>query len=109
MKIKNIYNIIKLILSLLFFLCLAEIPYGYFQFVRFISLLGFSMLAYDAFKNYKYNMVIIYCSLAILFQPIFKIALGRQIWNVVDVIVGIGLLLSLFINIKIIHKKKSYR
>jgi hypothetical protein len=32
--------------------------------------------------------------LAILFQPFEKIALGREIWNVLDVIVGIGLLLT---------------
>ena len=40
--------------------------------------------------------MIIYGSLALLFQPFFKIALGRVIWNIVDVIVGIGLLVSLF-------------
>jgi len=30
--------------------------------------------------------------LALLFQPFFKISLGRTLWNIVDVIVGIGLL-----------------
>jgi len=34
--------------------------------------------------------------LALLFQPFFKISLGRELWNVVDVIVGIGLLISAF-------------
>jgi hypothetical protein len=34
--------------------------------------------------------------LAILFQPFFKIALGRALWNVIDVVVGIGLIVSLF-------------
>jgi hypothetical protein len=40
--------------------------------------------------------MIIYGGLALLFQPFFKIALGREIWNIVDVIVGIGLLLSIY-------------
>jgi len=35
--------------------------------------------------------------LAILFQPLLKIALGREGWNVVDVIVGVGLLVSMFV------------
>jgi hypothetical protein len=35
--------------------------------------------------------------LALLFQPFIKIALGRDIWNIVDVIVGIGLIVSLLI------------
>jgi hypothetical protein len=38
--------------------------------------------------------------LAILFQPFFKIAFGRELWNVVDVIVAIGLIISMFIKPK---------
>jgi hypothetical protein len=48
--------------------------------------------------------MIIYGGLALLFQPFFKIALGREIWNVVDVIVGIGLLVSIFIRAKTENK-----
>jgi len=33
----------------------------------------------------------------ILSSLFFKIALGREIWNIVDVIVGIGLVLSILI------------
>ena len=32
-------------------------------------------------------------ALALLFQPFIKIALGRLIWNVVDVVVGVGLVI----------------
>jgi hypothetical protein len=39
--------------------------------------------------------MIVYVGLAILFQPLIKIALGRLIWNIVDVIVAAGLLYSL--------------
>jgi hypothetical protein len=38
----------------------------------------------------------IFGGLALLFQPFFKIALGREMWNIVDVVVGIGLILSIF-------------
>ena len=47
--------------------------------------------------------MIIYGALALLFQPFFKIALGRELWNIVDVIVGIGLIISLFVD-----KKKNW-
>jgi len=93
-------NTIKITLALLFFLCLMDMPYGYYQFVRFAALIGFSVLAYQAFLKGKQFEVFIYIVLAILFQPIFKIALGRQIWNIVDVIVGVGLLISNFKNNK---------
>ena len=76
--------------------CLLSFPYGYYQFVRFAALIGFGILAYQAIQQEKEKETIIYGILALLFQPFFKVSLGREIWNVVDVIVAIGLLLSLF-------------
>jgi len=91
---------IKLILAVLFFLCLADMPYAYYQFVRFVGLVGFAILAYQASQEGRQTEMIIYGGLALLFQPFFKIALGREIWNIVDVIVGIGLIASIFIKPK---------
>lgn len=47
-------------------------------------------------SNIKQTEPIVYGVLALLFQPFFKVSLGREIWNIVDVIVGIGLLSSVF-------------
>ena len=88
---------IKIILAILFFICLAKLPYGYYQFVRFVALVGFAILAYQASEQENKTEMIIYICLAILFQPLFKISLGREIWNVIDVIAGVGLLVSIFI------------
>ncbi len=93
-------RIIKIFLSLLLFLCLADMPYGYYQFVRFAGLIGFAILAYQANQQGRQTEMIIYGGLALLFQPFFKIALGREMWNIVDVVVGIGLILSIFIKSK---------
>ncbi len=89
---------IKIILAILFLLCLANMPYGYYQFVRFLALVGFGVLAYQSYLQKKEKEVIIYIVLAVLFQPIQKIALGRAIWNIIDVIVAISLIISLFNN-----------
>ena len=91
---------IKIVLTILFLLCLLDMPYGYFQIVRFAGLLGFGLLAYQANENKQTEMTIIFIGLALLFQPFFKIALGRQIWNIVDMVVGIGLLMSIFMKPK---------
>ena len=93
----NFHSIIKIILSILFFLCFLKLPYGYYQLIRFIALFGFLALAYMANEKGKNKTVFIYVFLAILFQPLFKISLGRQIWNIVDLVVGIALIISLFI------------
>lgn len=70
-------------------------PYGYFQLVRFVAMISFTILAYQAKKEEHPIEMIIYGALALLFQPFFKVALGREIWNIVDVIIAVGLLISL--------------
>lgn len=91
-------KIIKIGLAFLLFLCLLDMPYGFYQFVRFLALIGFGVLAYIANEQNRNTEMIIYGGLALLFQPFFKIALGREMWNIVDVIVGIGLIGSLIMN-----------
>jgi len=91
---------IKICLTILFFICLADMPYGYFQLVRLAGLVGFAILAYKAHKQDRQIEMIVYVGLALLFQPFIKVALGRQIWNIVDVIVGVGLIVSLLKNKK---------
>lgn len=97
----NISLSIKIILSALFLLCLADLPYGYFQFVRFAGVIGFGILAYEANEKGQKTFIIIYVCLAVLFQPFVKISLGRELWNIVDVIVSIFLIFTLLISKKL--------
>jgi hypothetical protein len=87
---------IKLLLAILFLVCLLDMPYGFYQFVRFTAMVGFAVLAYQASEKENKTEMIIYTGLAILFQPLMKISLGRQLWNIVDVIVAVGLLYSVW-------------
>ena len=88
-------KIIKLVLAVLFLLCLADMPYGFYQFVRFLALIGFGILAWESGQRNYSSEMLVYVALAILFQPLFKIALGRSLWNIIDVVVAVGLLWSL--------------
>jgi hypothetical protein len=88
-------KLVKIVLAILFFICLLDMPYGYFQFVRLAGFIGFVYLAYNSNLNNQQQAVILFVCLAILFQPFIKISLGRTIWNIVDLIVGVGLLLTL--------------
>lgn len=94
-KFFYMHIIIKIVLAILFFLCLADMPYGFYQLVRVAGLIGFAILAYHAIEQGKHMEAITYAGLALLFQPFFKVALGRQVWNIVDVLVGIGLILTI--------------
>lgn len=91
-------NTVKILLAILLFGCLIDMPYGYYQFVRFSAMAGFVYIAFFNFENERKNEALIYVVLALLFQPFFKIALGRELWNIVDVIIAIYLFFSAFSN-----------
>ena len=123
----SIIGAVYIILSVLLLLCLAPMPYGYYQLVRFIAMTVFGVLAwlFYATRNTpglcapeeqkehikddsttilsKVSMAIVWGALALLFQPFFKIALGRIAWNVVDVIVA-GMLIIMWLNLRISDK-----
>jgi len=91
-------KIVKLITAMMLLLCLVHMPYGYYEFVRFVAAAVFAFLSYDYFKSKNEGFGFTFAALTLLFQPIIKIALGRAIWNIVDVAVAIGLIVSIFIS-----------
>ena len=82
---------IKLILSALFLFCLAPMPYGFYSLIRFVAMIAFAIYAYVYYEKKNNELAIAFLSLAILFQPLLPIYLGRTLWNIVDVVVAIFL------------------
>ena len=89
-------NYLKLLLAVLLLLCLAPMPYGYYQLVRIVAMIAFAIMAYQYYVVEKVPLAITFCGLALLFQPFIKVALGRTLWNVVDVIVAVLLIVLAF-------------
>ena len=87
---------IKIGLAVLFLGCLAEMPYGYYQLVRFLGMIGFGILAFNENEKGNNGLFIFWLLSAILINPIFKISLGRELWNTIDVIWAVILMGSLF-------------
>ncbi len=96
---------IYLVLALLLLICLAPMPYAYFQIVRLISTIVFGMMAYGYFKEKNEKLAYVCATIALLFQPFYKIVLGRVAWNVIDVVVAIGLIILFLVELK--HNKTS--
>lgn len=86
---------LKFILAIALLLCLAPMPYGYYMLVRFFAMIVFGLMVYRYYQEKKENLVIVFGALAILFQPIIKIPLGRVVWNVVDIAVAVVLVIFL--------------
>jgi len=85
---------IKIAYAIMLLGCLFDFPYGYYQLVRSIGMILFGFLAFENFQKGNSTVGVVYLVLAVLFQPIAKISLGRTLWNILDVIIGIGLLVD---------------
>ena len=82
---------LKIIIAVALLLCLFPLPYGYYELVRLGGMVCFCVLTYRSYQQKQEGWTVAYAALALLFQPFFKIALGRGMWNMVDV--GIACLL----------------
>ncbi|WP_341222348.1 DUF6804 family protein [Polaribacter atrinae] len=54
-------------------------------------------MAYQSKEKKNKTELIIFTSLALLFQPFYKVSLGKQLWNIIDLVVAVGLILNLLI------------
>ena len=87
-------KIVKIVLAIMSLVCLLDMPYGYYQLYRFVAMGAFFYLAYAEQERKEWMVVWIVSGL--LVQPFFKVALGRDIWNIVDGIWAVLLIVSTF-------------
>ena len=87
---------VYLVIAAMMLLCLAPMPYGYYMLVRFVAMVVFAILAIRYFGSGKMIAAGVFAVLALLFQPFFKVVLGRGLWNAADVIVAI-LMVALYV------------
>lgn len=97
MKLSN-KNILTIIASgFLFFALFDGLPYGYFTLLRFIVCAVGAYIAYKVYENSKESLwVWVFSGIAILFNPIIPIHFERETWVIIDLIVGLFFLLSIF-------------
>lgn len=87
---------LKLTISAILLICLLDMPYGFYELVRFVAMVVFAVCAYEYYQVKENGMCLTFAALTLLFQPFVKIVLGKVIWNVVDVVVAIGLLALIY-------------
>lgn len=79
-------------LAIALLLCLFPMPYDYYTLVRFASMIIFACFAFSFYKEKNIIFMDIAISLAILFQPLAKITLSKDMWNIIDVITAVALI-----------------
>ena len=100
MKNRMIVVILYGLVAVMLLLCLCDMPYGYYNLVRFVTMAASIYFAYKEFAEGSKELGIAFLVLALLFQPFVKIVLGRTIWNVVDVVVAGFLVFMAIRNLK---------
>ena len=87
--------------------CLLKMPYGYFQFVRIAGAIGFGWLCYKEYEENRYITGLLCGACAILLQPILKIHFSRQLWNSIDVVIAIALIIWVIIDLSLQYGKSK--
>ena len=83
--------------SVMLLIAVAPLPYGYYQFLRWI-ICGISI--YIAYKSYDWGKkwaVWIFAPVAILFNPLIPIHLSKEIWQTIDLFCALLFSLSLLL------------
>jgi hypothetical protein len=70
--------------------------YGYYQLLRWASFGAFGYLVYDSIVRKELGWAWAFAMLALLYNPFAKVALGRGIWEVVNLITAAMLTYSFF-------------
>lgn len=92
---KNKLKILKVILIVLFTGCLFDMPYGYYELVRFFGVFGFIYLAHTNYQNGN-RWWCIWSISALLINPFLRISLDKITWNIIDIIWVVLLITSMF-------------
>lgn len=89
---KVIIKYSRIPLAIGFFIALMDLPYGYYELLRTIATILFIVYGINEYRRKNERWAIVWFGSALLINPIFKIALGKILWKVMDIIWGILLL-----------------
>ena len=92
----RLFALARMFASLMLFLALSDLPYGYYVLIRWVVC---GVTAYGAFVSFGFDRkgwAWIFGIIAVLFNPIIIIHLAREIWAPIDIAVALTLIISLF-------------
>lgn len=90
------YRTLALAAAMLLVLALADLPYGYYTFLRLFVCATAILGAFKATSIKAEGWVALLGGIAILFNPVFPVYLERHIWIILDLLVAGVLVVSVF-------------
>jgi len=90
-------NIITIIMVVFLFLALQESwPYGFFTLLRIIVFSGTAYLTWITYKAQIKKWAYTFGFIAYLFNPLIPVQLNHELWSILDLVVGVILIVSIF-------------
>lgn len=64
---------------------LLDMPYGYYELLRVLVFCAAAYLAFESQKHGNLAWAWVLAGTAIIYNPLIKLALGREIWELVNI------------------------
>lgn len=90
------FLIITAILLLITAFADLHVGYGYYQILRWCVMICAGLTAYN-YKDKNNTLCILFCVIAILFNPIAPIYLQKTIWKTIDLTAAVAFISTFFI------------
>lgn len=85
-----------MIAGIALFIAIVDLPYGYYQLLRFFICGVGAYGAYLSYEQKKIRWIWILGIIALLFNPFMKFYLGKETWKIIDFIAGVIFLVYFF-------------
>jgi len=87
----------RMIASGMLLIAVLDLPYGYYTLLRIVVFIVAGIIAFLAFKNDKELLLILFGAISILYNPIIPVYLNKNTWIIIDVLVAVLFVLSIFL------------
>ena len=82
--------------AVMLFAAVGSLPYQYYTVLRIVVSVACVYMVFSAYRCCNNPAIILFISIAVLFNPLFPISLSRSLWLPIDIISGILFLASAF-------------
>lgn len=87
-------------------LALLHLPYGYYQFLKLVVTFSAGFLAICGWQFRSHLMTVVFGLVALTYNPVLPLSLGREIWSWVNVATAAVFMLGLLV-IQVFDRRPS--
>jgi hypothetical protein len=86
-----------------------KLSYNFFIFLRWFIMIASLFLSYFSYKDKLYGFIVLFLTIAILFNPFAKFVFHKSAWHQIDIILAIVMILTVIIDLIVFLNRKKKR